>query len=61
MINTTYYKKNREQKIIMKTIKKGYESKQEIMTEIYLKMIKIKGENMEETDTMICLKKRNKD
>ena len=27
----------------------------------YLKKIKIKPENVEETDTIICLKKRNKD
>ena len=42
-------------------IKKDQESKQEINTEIYLKKIKVKGENTEETDTIICLKKRNKD
>ena len=33
----------------MKMIKKDSESKQEITTEIYLKKIKIKRENMEET------------
>ena len=46
----------------METIKTGYDSKQEIITEIYLKKMKRenkKKENMEETDTIICLKKRN--
>ena len=46
--------------IIMKTIKKGKENKQDIIIEIYLKKAKIKRENMEETDTVICLMKRNK-
>ena len=45
----------------MKMIKKDYESKQEKNTEIYQEKIKIKRENMEETNTIICLKKRNKD
>ena len=45
----------------MKIIKKDEESKQKIDTEIHLKTIKIERENMEETDTVICLKKRNKD
>ena len=44
----------------MKIIKKDSEIKQEINTEIYLKKKKIKRVNMEETDTVICLKKRNK-
>ena len=44
----------------MKMIKKHEESKQEIKTEIYLKKKKIKRENMEEIDIIICLKKRNK-
>ena len=44
----------------MKMIKKDKESKQEINTEICPKKKKIKGENMEETDIIICLKKRNK-
>ena len=44
----------------MKTIKKGQESKQQVITEIHLKKTKIKRENMEETDTIICLKKRIK-
>ena len=35
----------------MKTIKTDHENKQEINTKIYRKKIKIKRENMEETDT----------
>ena len=34
--------------------------KPEINTETYLRKKKIKRENMEERDTIICLKKRNK-
>ena len=34
--------------------------KTEINTETYLRKKKIKRENMEERDTIICLKKRNK-
>ena len=45
----------------MKMIKRDKKSKQEINTETYLKKKKIKRENMEKTDTIICLKKRNKD
>ena len=33
---------------------------QEINTEIYRKKKKMKSENMEEIDIIICLKKRNK-
>ena len=40
----------------MKMIKKYQKSKQEINTEIYPKKKKIKRENIEETDTIICLK-----
>ena len=40
----------------MKMIKKYQESKQEINTEIYPKKKKIKRENIEEKDTIICLK-----
>ena len=42
-------------------IRKDQESKQEINTETYLRKKKMKNENMEETDIIICLKKRNKD
>ena len=45
----------------MKMIKRDEGSRQEINTEIYLKKKKTKRENMEKTDTAICLKKRNKD
>ena len=38
--------------------RKNYESKQDINTEIYLKKKKIKRENMEKEDTIICLQKR---
>ena len=63
-VEKTYYQKNRdvvliEQKI-MKLIKKDQEIKQEINTEIDLKKKKTKKENMEETDIIKCLKKRNK-
>ena len=44
----------------MKMIKKDKESKQEINTEIYLKMKKLKKQNTVKIDTVICLKKRNK-
>ena len=44
----------------MKTIKKDSESLQKINTETYLKKIRIKKKNMEKTDIIICLKKRNK-
>ena len=42
----------------MKMIKRD---KQEISTETYLKKTKIKKEDMEKADTIICLKKRKKD
>ena len=45
----------------MKMIKKDQKSKKEINTENDLKKKKIKRENMEKTDTAICLKKKNKD
>ena len=45
----------------MKMIKKDKENKQEINIETSLKKTKTKRENMEKTDTIICLKKRNKD
>ena len=41
-------------------IKKDQESKQEINTEIYLKKIKVKGENTEETDTIISEEKKQR-
>ena len=45
---------------MMKMIKEDYQIKQEIYTETYLKKKKMKIENMEERDTIICLEKRNK-
>ena len=47
--------------VIMKMISRNQRDKQEINKEIYLKKKKTKRENMEKTDTIICLKKRNKD
>ena len=41
-------------------IKEDSESKQEINTEIYPKKKKMKRENMEKIDSIICQKKRNK-
>ena len=64
--NFTYYQKNRN--VILNRDKDYYENdkerlrgKQEINTETYLKKKKTKKENMEKTDTITCLKKRNKD
>ena len=45
-----YYEKEKER----------LKNEQEINTEIYLKNKKIKRDNMEEIDTITCLKKRNK-
>ena len=45
----------------MKMIKKDKENKKEINIQTSLKKTKTKRENMEKTDTIICLKKRNKD
>ena len=44
----------------MKIKKKDSKRKQEMNTEVYQKKEKIKRENMEETDIIICLKKINK-
>ena len=60
MDNATYYQRNRE-KILNKT--KDYyknNNKQEINIETYLKKIRIKIENTEKIDIIICLKKRSK-
>ena len=60
MSNATYYQRNKdviEQNIIMKKIKKDWESLQKINTETYLQKIKIKRENM---DIIIRLKKETK-
>ena len=60
-----YYQGNKDVILIRvrdyyKMIKQDKESKQEINTETYLKKKNIKRENMKETDTTICIKKRNK-
>ena len=60
MDNATYYQRNRE-KILNKT--KDYyknNNKQEINIETYLKKIRVKIENTEKIDIIICLKKRSK-
>ena len=60
-------KKKKSRDVILSRAKDYYEkekerlkNKQEINTEIYLKNKKIKRDNMEEIDTITCLKKRNK-
>ena len=45
----------------MKMMKKDLKSMREINIETFLKKKKRKRENMEKTDTIICLKKKNKD
>ena len=63
-LELTYYQRNQDVRL---NRAKGYHenerlrSKQEINTETYLKKKKIKRENMEKTDTAICLKKKNED
>ena len=65
MNNTTYYKKNRE--IILNRAKDYHENDKERLKEqaknkykTYQKKKKLKKANMEKTDNIICLKKRNK-
>ena len=60
-------KKKKSRDVILSRAKDYYEkekerlkNEQEINTEIYLKNKKIKRDNMEEIDTITCLKKRNK-
>ena len=62
----TCYQKN--SKVILNRAKDYYKNDKERSREqardkykIYLQKKKIKRENMEETDIIICLKKRNKD
>ena len=45
----------------MKMMKKDLKSMREINIETFLKKKQRKRENMEKTDTIICLKKKNKD
>ena len=65
MNNTTYYQKNRH--VILNRAKDYYENDKKRLREQvrdnyinFVKKIK-KRENMEETVTVICLKKRNRD
>ena len=60
MDNTTYYQRNGEK--ILNKAKDYYKNnnKQEINIETYLKKIRIKIENTEKIDIIICLKKRSK-
>ena len=65
MSGMTYYQRNRE--AILNTAKDYCENDKEKLREqardnieTYLKKIRIKKNNMEKTDIIICLKKRNK-
>ena len=65
MSNFTYYQKNKE--VILNRAKDYYENDKErlrdqakINIETYLKKTKTKRENIEKTDIIVCLKKRNK-
>ena len=66
MSNTTYYQRNRD--VILNKAKDYYENDKKRLrkqareiTEIYLMKTKVKREKMEAVDTIICLKKREKD
>ena len=61
--NLTYYQRNRDvilnrTKDYYETIKRDKGGKQDINRETYLYKKKIKRENMEKTDTEICLQKK---
>ena len=65
MSDLTYFQRNRD--VILNRAKDYYENDKEILRKqardkyrIYLKKKKIKKENMEKLDTVICLKKRSK-
>ena len=65
MTNTTYYQRNKD--VILKRAKYYYENDKKRLTEQardknrnLSEEKKIKRENMGETDTAICLKKRSK-
>ena len=65
MDNTTYYQRNKEK--ILNKAKDYYKNNNErlrqqarISLETYLKKIRIKRENTEKIDIIICLKKRSK-
>ena len=53
--NLTYYKRNRD--MVLSKIKK---SMQKVNIGTYQKNLRIKKENMERIDIIICLKKRSK-
>ena len=64
-IEETYYQRNRN--AILNSVKDYYENDKKRLRyqargkyRTYLKQEEIKRENMEERDTAICLKKRNK-
>ena len=60
MSETTYYQRNRE--MILNRAKNCYENDKERLREQgRCKYRNLKRENMEETDIIICLKRRNKD
>ena len=66
MIDLTYYQRNKD--VIINRAKNYYENDEKRLRELardkyrnYLKKIRIKRVNEEETDTTICLNKRNKD
>ena len=56
MSETTYYQRNRD---VILNRAKDY-ARRDNARRIYLKKKKIKRENMEEIDVILCLKKRNK-
>ena len=62
MGGTTYYERNTD--VMSNRAKDYYENNKELLIERaknkYLKKKKIQRENMEETDIIICLNKRNK-
>ena len=66
MIDLTYYQRNKD--VIINRAKNYYENDKKRLRELardkyrnYLKKIRIKRVNEEETGTTICLNKRNKD
>ena len=69
MTHLTYYQRKRDMVINRaktyyqndkKRLRKQARNKDIYLKRIYLKTIRIKRENTEKTDTIICLKKRNK-
>ena len=64
MSGMNYYQKNRD--VVLNRAKDYYENdkeklrEKEINIETYLKKIQIKEKNMEKTDIIVCLKKKNR-